>query len=169
MFNNEIITLIFSAKYTEVSIVFSLLMLNFSFRVYANILGYSILAAGFSKVPMKVNIVSSIISVGGSFLLIPKFGIIGVVIALLVMNSVAQLSYIFYLAQAEIKIAVKKYLVPTFLLAATLSVYYIMNIEEILIEIVILITFISILWLFVKDFREITYKIIAIISKKKTT
>ncbi len=168
LFNSEIITLIFSAKYTEVSIVFSLLMLNFSFRVYANILGYSILAAGFSKVPMKVNIVSSLISVGGSFLLIPKLGIIGVVIALLVMNSVAQLSYIFYLAQAVIKIAVKKYLVPTFLLAATLSIYYVMNIEEILIKIVILITFILVLWLFVKDFREMTYKIIAVISKKKT-
>jgi len=107
LFNKEIIILIFSAKYAEVSLVFSLLMLNFGFRVYANILGYSILAAGFPKVPMKVNIVSSLISVGGSFLLIPKLGIIGVVIALLAMNSVAQLSYILYHVQAAIKVAVK--------------------------------------------------------------
>ncbi|MCH7771702.1 MAG: oligosaccharide flippase family protein [Bacteroidetes bacterium] len=168
LFNNEIIVLIFSAKYAEVSLVFSLLMLNFSFRVYANILGYSILAAGFPKVPMKVNIVSSLISVGGSFLLIPKLGIIGVVIALLVMNSVAQLSYIFYHVQATIKVAVKKYLVPTFLLTATLSIYYVLNIENILIKIVILLTFILLLWLLIKDFREIIYKTIAVISKKKT-
>ncbi len=168
LFNNEIIVIIFSAKYAEVSLVFSLLMLNFSFRVFANILGYTILAAGFSKVPMKVNIVSSLISVGGSFLLIPKLGIIGVVIALLVMNSVAQLSYILYLVQAAIKVSVKKYLLPTFLLAVTLSVYYVLNVEGVLIKTAILLTFILVLWLFAKDFREITYKIIAVISKKKT-
>ena len=84
------------------------------------------------------------------------------------MNSVAQISYIFYLSRAAIKVEVKKYLIPTFLLAATLSIYYIMNIEEFLIKIIILLTFILILWLFVKDFRKIIYKTIAIVSKKKT-
>ncbi|MHA2099996.1 MAG: oligosaccharide flippase family protein [Candidatus Kariarchaeaceae archaeon] len=93
LFRNEIMTLVFSEKYAESSFVFSLLMLNLTLGALATLLGYSNLSAGYPKVPMKVNIVSSVLSLGGSLLMIPPFGYVGAAYSLIIMNTFAQLLY----------------------------------------------------------------------------
>ena len=123
LFRTEIITLLFSDKYLDSSMVFSVLMFNLSLSVIATVLGYSNLSAGYPKVPMKVNFFVGILSLLGSFLLIPEFGFIGAAYSLIVMNIVAQLLYVFYLNKVSVKIRVLNYIKPILILLFTAGIY----------------------------------------------
>ncbi|MDX1373086.1 MAG: oligosaccharide flippase family protein, partial [Nitrososphaeraceae archaeon] len=91
---NEIVGIIFSEAYIGASFAFALLMLNFYLRAISNILGYSLVSAGFSTTSIKTNSVASVVSIGGSLLLIPIYGYIGAVYSLLAMNIVSQIIYL---------------------------------------------------------------------------
>jgi O-antigen/teichoic acid export membrane protein len=168
LFRNEIMILLFSEKYVESSIVFSILMLNLTFRSLANILGYSNLAAGRSKVPMKVNIVCSAVSVTGSFLLIPQVGYVGAAYSLIVMNTLAQGLYILYLRKIELNIQVLSYIKPVFLLFLTIILYVLLNIDSISIRIIFILFYIILNWLFVIEFKNLLISVLDTLWKSKS-
>ena len=72
LFNEEIIATIFSEKFINSSLVFSLLMFSFYLKGISNLMGYSLLSAGFSKVSFKVNSISCAANIFLSLILIKK-------------------------------------------------------------------------------------------------
>jgi lipopolysaccharide exporter len=168
LFREEIIELLFSAKYIESSLVFSLLMFNFTFRAFANILGYSNLSAGYPKVPMKVNIVSSIISISGALLLIPKFGYVGAAYSLILMNGIAQALYIVYLKKVDLRIDILMYTKPIIILVTTLGVYLSINDTSIYSRLSAILIYFAFSWIFVKEFKSLSKSVIKIIPKFKS-
>ena len=168
LFRNEIIILLFSEKYAESSLVFSLLMLNLTFRSLANILGYSNLSAGHPKVPMKVNIVCSVVSLSGSFLMIPQFGYVCAAYSLIIMNTLAQALYILYLNKIELKINIFRYTKPVFLLFITVVLYLLLNIDSISIRIIFICFYLILNWIFVTEFKTLLITILGFLRKSKS-
>ncbi len=153
LFRNEIIILLFSEKYLGSSLAFALLMLNFYLRAISNIMGYSLVSAGYSSVPVKVNSVSSIISIGGSLILIPLFGFIGAVYSLLTMNIVSQIIFYSYLVKAGIDARVIKYLKPLFIILATAFIYFLIGYDSLIFKLTFIAVYVALGWLFIKEFK----------------
>jgi stage V sporulation protein B len=167
LFRDEIMILLFSEKYVDSSFVFSLLMLNLIFRSLANILGYSNLSAGHPKVPMKVNIVCSAVSVAGSFLLIPEFGYAGAAYSLIIMNTLAQILYILYLKDMKLNIEIFSYAKPVLILLLTAAVYILLNIDSISIRIVFIFIFLVLNWFLVSEFKFILITLLGFVRKSE--
>ncbi len=168
LFRNEIMILLFSEKYAESSLVFSMLMLNLTFRSLANILGYSNLSAGHPKVPMKVNIVCSVVSLSGSFLMIPQFGYVGAAYSLIIMNALAQALYILYLNKIELKINIFSYTKPVLYLFITVVLYLLLNIDSISIRIIFIAFYLILNWIFVTEFKTLLITILDFLRKSKS-
>jgi O-antigen/teichoic acid export membrane protein len=138
-------------------------MLNFQFRSTANILGYSILSAGYPAVSMRVNAVSSIISIAGSLLMIPIWGFIGSVYALLLMNTVAQIQYYIKLKKIPIKTSITKLLQPLLIMALFLMFYYLVGNESIFTKILLLVFYLLVNLLVIKDLKSTIISFIKLI------
>jgi O-antigen/teichoic acid export membrane protein len=169
LFRYEIMILLFSDKYVESSFVFSLLMFNLIFRSLANILGYSNLSAGHPKVPMKVNIVCSAVSIAGSFLLIPQFGYVGAAYSLIIMNTLAQALYILYLQNMKLNIKVLNYSRPVLILILTAAVYMLLNIDSIGVRIIFIFLFLAFNWFVVPEFKSILITLLGFVRKSEKT
>jgi len=112
LFRAEIIRLLFSETYREAAPAFAVLMFCFLLRAVSNVMGYSLVSAGHSSVPVKINSVSSVVNLGGSILLIPVFGFIGAAYALLLMVVVSTALHSFYLSRAGLPPAFGQVLPP---------------------------------------------------------
>ena len=156
-FSKEITLLLFSDKYMSTSLAFALLMFNFLLRTAANIMGYSILSSGHPEIPMKVNIFTSIISLGGTMLFIPSVGYIGAVYALLLMNILSLIEYYFYLRNLELIINLKKLLQPLLVLIISGVIFYLIPNSSLsfILKIAIVMLYILINWLFVDEVRSL--------------
>ncbi|MHA1988849.1 MAG: oligosaccharide flippase family protein, partial [Promethearchaeota archaeon] len=168
LFRSEIITLVFSERYADSSLVFALLMLNFTLVALANILGYTNLSAGYPKVPMKVNIICSFIGIGGSLLLIPQIGYVGAAYSLIVMNIVAQLLYLFYLRRVNIVINLLQYTMPIILLIITVGLYSLLSNDSFNVRLLTVFIFLVLNWFFVTEFKSLFNSIIKIVPKFKS-
>lgn len=152
-FAEEIVTLIFSETYRESGFAFALLVVNFYMRALSNLLGYSLVSAGFSSVPVKVNILSSIISVAGSILLIPVVGYIGAVYSLLLMNAVSLYLFSYHLHKRDIahsKESAKSFVI----LAGVLGIYFLIQSDDLLIKLLLTAIFLFFHWLWFTDVKD---------------
>lgn len=104
LFRNELTTFIFSDRYAEVSLALALLVLNFMIRGFGDLMGYTLVSAGYPSVSPVVNTISSIISLSLSLLFIPIYGYMGAVYALLVMNVISSYLFFRYLYKYDIKL-----------------------------------------------------------------
>jgi O-antigen/teichoic acid export membrane protein len=153
LFRVEIITLLFSDKYIESSFVFFMLMINLGFGIVRNILGYSNLAAGFPKIPMKVDLISSAINIGGALLLIPQFGYVGVAYSLIVMNAFAQLAYLFYLKRIGFSIVFLKNIRSIILLSLVIGLYLLVGSESLSVKATCIVIYFTLSWFLNSNFR----------------
>ncbi|MCZ6703707.1 MAG: oligosaccharide flippase family protein [Ignavibacteria bacterium] len=167
LFRNEIVILLFSEKYAESSLVLSLLMLSLTLGALATLLGYTNVSAGHPKVPMKVNIVCSVISIVGSLIMIPRFGYVGAVYALIIMNAVAQVLYIIYLRRINIIVNVLRYTKPIIFLIITVLLYLLLKDDSLLVRLLSISFFLILNWFFVAEFKSIFSSIVKINSKNK--
>ncbi len=167
LFRNEIIILLFSEKYEESSLVFSLLMLNLTLGALATLLGYTNTSAGHPIVPMKVNIVCSVISIAGSLIMIPQFGYVGAVYALIIMNAVAQVLYVFYLRRINIIVNVLRYTKPIIFLIITVLLYLLLKDDSLLVRLLSISFFLIINWFFVEELKSIFKSIVKFKSENK--
>jgi O-antigen/teichoic acid export membrane protein len=155
-FSSEITVLLFSSNYIDSAPAFALLMLVFYLRVVSNIMGYTLVSAGYSSVPVKTNSISSVISVGGSLLLIPAIGFMGAVYALLTMNVVTQFFYHYYLKKAGIQRGTSEYLKPALIGLLLYGVYYIQPLHIIPIKILFILLYPAAGWLFIPEVKRIS-------------
>jgi O-antigen/teichoic acid export membrane protein len=154
-FGKEIITLLFSDTYKESAFAFSVLMLNFYIRALSNLLGYTLVSAGYSSVPVKVNIVSSIISVGGSIILIPLIGFTGAVYSLLAMNISSLLLFNYHLSKRDMKPNSFEYYKPAIFIIALGLLSFLMQVEELPLKILFLILYLIAGWIWLNGVKEI--------------
>ena len=117
-FRHELTVLMFSSKYEEISIAFALLILRFFMRGISALIGYPFIPAGHPSVPTKINAVASLISVGLSFIMVPTYGYMGAVYALLIMNIISSVLFILASLRYEINPRLKSFLKPTILFLA---------------------------------------------------
>jgi len=154
LFQQEIMNLVFSEEYLIAALAFALLMVNFFLRTISNIMGYSLVSAGYSSAPVKINSVTSIISILGGLIMVPAFGFIGAVYAILIMNSVSLIISQIFLFKYHIRPEVINFLKPFFTFAFLILVYYLIGSQNIFIRILLLIFYFTICLLFIKDFRK---------------
>ncbi len=153
LFGEEIVILLFSEQYRDASFVFALLMMNLSLNTLSRLMGYTIVAAGHSSVPVRVNLVSSALNVGGCLLLIPPFGVLGAVYALLAMNTASQILNHWYLSKAEIRATLTVYLRPILLLAAMVGGYLALGVTHIGLRIALSVAYPVLCWLVMPELR----------------
>ena len=157
VFSKEITLLLFSEKYIPVSIAFSLLMFNFLLRTSENIMGYTILSSGHPEIPMKVNILTSIVSLGGTLLFIPLVGYIGAVYALLLMNMTSLFQYYYYLKKLDLKMELSGFLRPLVILLASGFVFYIIPSSEktLLLKTGVLLVYLLFNWFYIDEIKSL--------------
>lgn len=141
MFSKEIIKLIFSSAYLEASTAFCLLAVNFYLRATSNIMGYSLVSYGHPEVPVRVNAFTSCLLVVASFLMVPRFGFMGAVYSLLIINFVSQFAYCSYLARYHFPVDLKNYLRPLLVFVFCAVLYLAIGAEGWLIRLSFLLLF----------------------------
>jgi len=157
LFGNQIIRLVFSEKYSEISFFFSLLMLNFYFRAVSNIMGYSLVSAGYSTIPPKVSLISGILNIVSSLIMIPIFGIAGAVYSLLTMNIVSVIIYYLYLVGKKFQIVIFEFLKPLLLCLSLVFVFKLLNINSIILKSVVLFIYLIFCLMIVGKYRDLFF------------
>lgn len=151
----EIMTLIFSENYREAALAFALLMLSFMLHAQANIMGYSLVSAGHSAVPVKANIISSLINLALSIVLIPKYGYIGAVYAVIAMNAVSQVVYLWFLRKNDIHADIANYLKPLLLALVLLVPFMLIGEVSVWLRLLLPLSYVLIAAVVLEDFRKL--------------
>lgn len=154
LFGREIVTILFSEQYSSVDLAMGVLLVGVYLRLIANLLGYSLVSAGYPSTSSKVNTVSVVVYLSSSIFLIPRTGYIGAALAVLVMNSVAIGCYYWYLARANIAPSLVPFLQPTLLATAVVGTFLLVGSESLLVKISLMGLFIALCAIFVPDFKQ---------------
>jgi O-antigen/teichoic acid export membrane protein len=112
VFGERIMGMVFSDAYIGAAMAFVLLMLDLQLKVISYTMGYSLVSAGYSSVPLKVDSIAGMIGVGSSVLLIPVYGFLGAVYSCLIVSIVGNCGNYYYLRKAGIIADVQSYLSP---------------------------------------------------------
>ncbi len=102
VFRGEIVTLIFSENYRASTLAFALLTVDFFLMILGYTMGYSLVSAGDSAAPVKINTITSTVSLIANFVFIPMYGFIGAVYAILIMHGLGVILNYRYLLRLEI-------------------------------------------------------------------
>jgi O-antigen/teichoic acid export membrane protein len=167
LFAKDIVQVVFSKDYLEVSLTFALLMLNFYLRAISNILGYSLVAAGHSSAPIKANIVASMVNIITSFVMIQKFGYIGAAYSLLIMNITSQIIYGVLLKRAELAPYLLEYLKPIFLFMVAVGIYWFFGADSILLALLLIGLYVGLCWMLIKGIRESSRSVLKYIFRPR--
>lgn len=77
LFGEELMRFVFSETYSNVGIVFGLLMVALHMATLNNLLGYSITASGYPSRTLLSNLVNTILGITGNLIFIPLFSFLG--------------------------------------------------------------------------------------------
>lgn len=165
LFSKEIIVTMFSAAYLPSAAVFALLMVNFYLRVMSNIMGYSVVSAGYAAIPVKVNAVASVVNLGISVLAIPAYGYIGAVYAILIMNIISQVFYHLYAIKVNLHPEGYKYLYPFFLMVSIVAIQHLIGIEMFYLKVLLTLIFIVLNWFLITEFKQLVLTSLGFLKK----
>ena len=153
LFRNEIVLLVASDQYLDASFALALLMLNFSINAISRVMGYTVVAAGHSSVPVRINFIGSILNITGCFVLIPQFGFVGAIYSLTGTSIVSQLLNFYFLRRASVMPALWGFSKSLLLLVAIAIGYTLLGDDSYLIRGLILVTMIGLLWVIVPEVK----------------
>ncbi|MBN2120523.1 MAG: flippase [Candidatus Omnitrophica bacterium] len=114
LFSKEIVGFLFSESYINSAPVFTLLMLALSVSLVDNILGTSLICAGFPSKPLAINVFTTIVNLTANLILIPRFGVLGAVYATLLTVVSVNPAIVYFLKKRDIPFNVSFYLKPFF-------------------------------------------------------
>ena len=109
---NDVIGLLFSAKYVPSVPAFILLMTALSISLIGNTLGTSLVAIGDSSKPAIINIVHTGVSLLGNLFLIPILGIVGSALSSLAGSCATNPLNVLFLRRRNVDVRVGDYLKP---------------------------------------------------------
>ena len=112
LFQKDIIRFLFSERYLESAPAISLLMFALSIGLIGNVLGVSLVSAGYSTKPLIVNVVATATNVLGNLIMIPIFGFMGAVYATVITNCIANPILTWFLRKNGISVIAKEYIKP---------------------------------------------------------
>ena len=153
LFRNEIVLLVASDQYLDASFALSLLMLNFSINAISRVMGYTVVAAGHSSVPVRINFIGSILNIAGCFLLIPRFGFIGAIYSLIGTSIVSQLLNFYFLRRAHVIPSLWGFSKSLLLLVTVAAGYTLLGYDAYLVRAGIITAMICMLWVMVPEVK----------------
>jgi len=112
LFQKEIVRILFSERYLESAPALSLLMFALSIGLIGNVLGTSLVSAGYSTKPLIANVVATIVNVLGNLIMIPIFGFIGAAFASVITKCITNPVLIWFLKKNGINVRAKEYIKP---------------------------------------------------------
>jgi O-antigen/teichoic acid export membrane protein len=115
MLQNEIVVLLFSEKYIETGPAVSIFMLALALGMAGTVMGMTLVAAGHSSGPLRINLVAVASNVGGNLILIPWLGFTGAAVATFVMMAVTLPVNQWYLGRKVFHVDGIGYLLPVVL------------------------------------------------------
>jgi O-antigen/teichoic acid export membrane protein len=116
IFGQEIIRMLFSAKYETSSMVFSLLMIGLQMNVLVTLMGYTLTSAGYPGRSLAANAIRETLIVVAALILIPIWGLIGPAFGKLFAYYVANPISIWMLRRSHIRVVSAPYIKQTVLL-----------------------------------------------------
>lgn len=122
LFQDQIVGLLFSREYLDSAPVLSLLMVALTMGLIGYILGTSLVAAGYSKLPVLINIVDTLATVTANFMLIPLLGIKGAAYAAIIARGITIPVNVLFLKTRGIHPNSLEYLKPLLILGLCMMV-----------------------------------------------
>lgn len=120
LFSQQIIGLLFSQAYLQSAPVLAVLMLAVSIGLVGNILGTSLVSAGYSRLPVLINIVDAGVNVAANLLLIPLFGALGAACAALVSRLATNPVNVWFLKKNGIRVSTTAFVKPAVIFCSCL-------------------------------------------------
>ena len=127
IFQEEIIRIIFSEKYLVSAPAFGLYMLIFAISMVSQILDTSYISAGYPVYVLVVNFVVAFFVLGGNLFLIPMYGFMGSVFALLLAETVGNSASFWAVRRSGLNAELKTYLYPFLVMIVFTAVYYLVG------------------------------------------
>ncbi|HDP99998.1 MAG TPA: flippase [bacterium] len=143
-FSKFIIVVLFTEKYSETHIAFSLMMIALQMQFLVQIMGYTLTSAGFPKRSLIENTIRTILTVGLNIIFIPKWGYLGAVYATLAANYIAYPISIFLLKWSRISVNNRDVLIQTIVLVFCAALFLVTESLNIFLSIGIIVLFIVI-------------------------
>ncbi len=168
IFNKEIIQLLFSDRYLDSSLAFSLLMTAFYLSSMSNIMGYSLVSAGLPSTTLKVNIAAGAINLIGAFLMVPLLGFIGAVYSMLLTGFSSLLFHYLYLIKYDMRIELISFIKPSLITIMVLLLYYLFVLDSLIFKSVLLIVYFIAVYFLVPEAKVIFNQIVKHLFKFKS-
>lgn len=127
-FREEITTLVFSARYREVSLAAFLMMTRAAFTFCGPLMGNTLIALGRNAAPIRINSVVTTVTFALTAIVIPWYGYMGVVWVSLLGEVFGITLNVFYLRSAGILLPVGDLLLPPLVFAITIASLAVNNI-----------------------------------------
>lgn len=130
----------FSEQYLASVPPFIALMLVLIFIALDSNMGYTLVAIGEPDKPLIINIVRFGIVLGSYFILIPRFQVVGAVIASLIGLMVVNPLNVFFLKRKQVEASMSVYIKPLLLLCVGLALYFVYE-SNIIIDLIYFVMF----------------------------
>lgn len=144
IFGQEIIRLLFSAKYEASSMVFSLLMIGLQMNVLVTLMGYTLTSAGYPGRSLAANAIRETLIVAAALILIPIWGLIGPAFGKLAAYYVANPLSIWMLRRSNIRVVSSPYIKQTALLWIGAILFWLLQPQGFLLKAMMIVIFIVI-------------------------
>lgn len=125
VFQTQIVLLLFSESYLESAPVLALLMVALAVGLVGNVLGTSLVAAGYSRLPAIINIVDAVVNISANLILIPIYGVMGAAMAALLARAATNPVNVFFLKKKGIAVNSLEYLKPAGVFLICLALRYV--------------------------------------------
>jgi O-antigen/teichoic acid export membrane protein len=124
VFNQEIMTRLFSQKYAASGPVFAVLMLAGHMTCLVNLMGYTLTAAGHPGRSLGENLIRTALNVAGDLLLIPALGIAGPAYATLAASYAANPVAVWLLRRGGTRVVITPYATQALLLLGCAGLFW---------------------------------------------
>ena len=153
-FKEEIVLILFSEQYIKAAPVLALLMLSFILSCMARLMGSTAVAAGHSSVPVRINVITSVINALACLVLIPRWGVLGAVSCQIAVNATAQYLYWYYLNRARLVIQVRDIATPIVLGLVLVALYELSGREHLTVRAALIVLYSGLCWLLIPGVRR---------------
>jgi O-antigen/teichoic acid export membrane protein len=155
VFSYELVLLVGSEKYLDVQPAFVVIMLAVCLNLFANTIGYSLVAAGIPGYSTRINMVAMGLELMLSILFVPVVGYIGVGYSYVIMTLVAlTMGYFFLRNHAGIVINLQNFLKPWLFFIILGGVYLMLGSQVFVWRIALLTAYVALCVLFIPDCRQ---------------
>lgn len=141
LFQDEIVILLYSREYLESATAFTIFMLALPLGMAGTIMGTTLVAAGFSDAPVKINLVAVSVNILGNLVLIPLLGFTGAALATFLMVAVTLPVNQWYLGRKVFRIDGAGYLLPQILALLLWGARHLFHLDMIWLRLVLLVAF----------------------------